>query len=115
MRLDLDKVRAHVEAASTEDLLDRATVYRAGMEPEALDIIDDELRRRGVGREDVAEHERRRRETMAELGPDWLPVKCCRCHRPAVVQLTRWHRLLGLVPLFPRRMAYCAEHRPAGL
>jgi hypothetical protein len=114
MRLNLEKVRANVQSASTEDLLDRATVSRGEMEPEALALIDEELRQRGVGPEDLAEHERRRREAMVDLGPDWLPVKCCKCHRPAVVQGTGWHWLLGLVPVFPRRLAYCAEHRPAG-
>ena len=48
METNLDRVRANVQAASTEDLLDRATVYREGMEPEALDLIEAELRRRGV-------------------------------------------------------------------
>ena len=32
MELNLERVRRNVEQASTEDLLDRATVYRAAME-----------------------------------------------------------------------------------
>jgi hypothetical protein len=110
MQLDLDRVRANVQAAGTEDLLDRATVYRSGMEPEALAIIDDELIRRGVTEEELAEHTRRR--ACSITGPDGLPVKCKVCHRPAVVQELGWHWLWGLVPLFPRRLAYCEEHRP---
>ena len=39
MELDLERVRANAQQASTEDLLDRATVFRDGMEPEALEII----------------------------------------------------------------------------
>jgi hypothetical protein len=31
MNLNLDKVRENVRRADTEDLLDRATVYRQGM------------------------------------------------------------------------------------
>ena len=42
MRLDLDRVRANVRAAGTEDLMDRSTVWRDGMEPEALDIIEED-------------------------------------------------------------------------
>jgi hypothetical protein len=111
MRLDLDRVRANVRRASTEDLLDRATVYREGMEPAALDIIDRELWERGVGPAERDAHERHRRSSML-TGPDGLPVKCRRCDRPAVVECRGWHRLLKLLPLFPRRFAYCEEHAP---
>src|SRR3954453_4314818 len=45
--LDLDRVRQNVLRATDEDLLDRATVYRRGMEAAALDIIDAELAERG--------------------------------------------------------------------
>ena len=34
--LDLERVQANVRKADMEDLLDRATVYRNGMEPDAL-------------------------------------------------------------------------------
>ena len=44
--LDLDRVRQNIRQATTEDLLDRMTVYRAGMEEEALELIADELRSR---------------------------------------------------------------------
>jgi hypothetical protein len=111
MQLDLDRVRANVRRACTEDLLDRATVYREGMEPEALDIIDRELRDRGIGPAERDAHEERRRRRML-TGPDGLPVKCCRCDRPAVVERRGRHRLWRVLPLFPRRFAYCAEHDP---
>jgi hypothetical protein len=112
MRLDLERVRANVRAASTEDLLDRATVYRAGLEPEALALIDEELRGRGVGPADLERHAAGRERSLV-LGPDGLPVRCCRCARPATVQVRGWQRLWGLMPVFPRRLAYCDEHRPA--
>ena len=111
MRLDLDRVRANVRRASTEDLLDRATVYREGMEPAALDLIDRELQERGISPAERAAHEERRRRRML-IGPDGLPVRCCRCERPAVIERRDWHRLWKVLPLFPRRFAYCAEHAP---
>ncbi len=111
MRLDLDleRVRANVQRATTEDLLDRATVYREGMEPEALAIIDAELRQRGLSEFDVADHAERRRSQVL-FSPGGWALKCERCYRPAVGCVWGWHRLLGLLPIFPRRFLYCEEH-----
>ena len=36
MQFDIQRVRANIRQASTEDLLDRVTVYRAEMEPTAV-------------------------------------------------------------------------------
>src|SRR5262245_58132366 len=106
MRLDLEKLRENVLEASTEDLLDRATIYRAGMEPEALAIIDEELRARGVSAADAADHaEQARRGAL--VGDDGIAVKCQNCPRPAVAYAWRWQRLWGLLPLFPRRVPLC--------
>jgi hypothetical protein len=113
LRLDLEKVKANVARATTEDLLDRATVYRAGMEPAALDVIEGELRRRGVSAAEIEAHaEREGRRTVT--GPEGRAVKCSRCGRPAVAVEWGWHRLWGVLPVFPRRLAYCAEHQPDG-
>ena len=109
MHLNLDRTRANVKAATTEDLLDRATIYRDGMEPEALTIIDEELRERGLGLEEIAAHDERRRKD-AVLAADGFPQKCQKCPRPAVTCRWGWHRLWGVLPLFPRRFAYCEEH-----
>ncbi len=111
MRLDLERVRENVRQAATEDLLDRATVYREGMEVEALDVIERELRDRGVTPEAIAEHERKRREG-ALLDAQGMTRKCHQCLRPAVGESWGWHYLWGLVPLFRRRFAWCEEHRP---
>ena len=111
MYLDLEKVRANVRAATTEDLLDRATVYRAGMEPEALDIIERELRERGIGRDTLDEHERKRgEETLVDS--QGIALKCYRCPCPAVGEGPEWHRLWGLLPIFRRRVTWCARHAP---
>jgi hypothetical protein len=108
MELNLERVRAGVKAASTEDLLDRATVYRAGMEPEALAIIDEELHQRGVTAGEIHDHaERQRGKSLLEGG---LPGRCARCARPAATHAWRWHRLWGVLPLFPRWVALCEEH-----
>jgi hypothetical protein len=109
-----ERVRANVRQATTEDLLDRATVNSDGMEPQALDIIEAELRRRGVTREDLeahADHHRRLRSLPPGDGP---PPRCSFCRRPAVRRGWGWHRLWGVLPIFPRPMAYCAEHARVG-
>jgi hypothetical protein len=110
MKLNLQRVRRKARNAATEDLLDRATVYRDGMEPAALEIIEEELRSRGVDDHALAAHRERREHAL--LLDDGTAVKCSFCHRPAVVYQWGWHRLWGLVPVFPRRFAYCEMHRP---
>jgi hypothetical protein len=114
MDLDLEKVRANVRSAATEDLLDRATVYREGMEPAALDIIEGELAQRGVPWEAIAEHERKRHEEGVLLDAEGLPLTCCVCRRPAVVQNSHWHFVWGLVPVLRSRLVWCAKHKPNG-
>lgn len=109
---DPDRVRANVRKADTEDLLDRVTVYRAGMEPDALYAIEEELRRRGVTAAEIDAHARRREEEgVCEAGG--APARCSFCARPAVVRRWGWHWLWGVLPLFPRPFWYCAAHRPA--
>ena len=106
IRFDAHKTLLNARQATTEDLLERVTVQRAGMEPEALEIFEDELRRRGVGREQI---EAARRPTIAGAGG--FAAACSFCRRPAVAQGWGWHRLWGRVPVFPRRFNYCEEHR----
>jgi hypothetical protein len=110
--LNLERVKANVAKAETEDLLDRATVYRNGMEPAALDLIDAELRARGVGEAELAAHREKREGTL--YAPDGLALKCGlpRCPRPAVARRWGWNRGWGLNPYFPRPQPYCAVHLP---
>lgn len=110
IQLDLERVRSNARQATTEDLLDRATVYRAGMEAAAFDIIERELHSRGVSPADIEAHEARRRESVL-TAPDGTARRCSFCHRPAVAADWGWHRLWGLVPVFPRRFLYCGRHR----
>jgi hypothetical protein len=111
MKLDLDRVRANAASAATEDLLDRVTVYRAGMAPEALGIIEEELLRRGVGPGEWVDHGDRRGVTPCDK--EGLPLRCAWCGKPAVARAWRWQRLWGVLPLFPRRVGLCAEHARA--
>jgi hypothetical protein len=109
MEFNLKRVAEYIRRADTEELLDRVTVYREGMEPAALDLMEGELDRRGVTRDEIAEHDARRRETAIML-PDGTAMRCSFCDRPAVRQARGWHRLFGLVPVFPRLLAYCEAH-----
>jgi hypothetical protein len=109
MEFNLERVRENVRKATTEDLLDRATVYRVGLEPDALPVILEELQARGVTPEAVVAHEGTRRGVMQ--APDGVARKCHRCHRPAVVREWGWHRMFGKLPLFPRPFYLCEVHR----
>lgn len=111
MKLDLERVRANVRRATTEDLLDRATLFRGGMEPEALEIIDEELRTRGVTPADRVGHETLRGVGLVR-GADGLPRVCAKCGRPATWDGWTWGRLWWVLPSFPRWAALCEEHRP---
>ena len=111
MELNLERVRRNVSQATTEDLLDRVTVYSAGMEPAALAIIDQELAGRGVGSDEIEAHARQREQVIILL-PDGTAMKCNFCHRPAETQGWGWHWLRGKLPVFPRYYAYCSQHRP---
>ncbi|HVL14956.1 MAG TPA: hypothetical protein VM529_20465 [Gemmata sp.] len=99
MRLELKAVAEYVRKATTEELLDRVTVYRAGMEPVALDLMEGELDRRGVTREDIAEYDTARRRGVL-LRADGTVVRCNFCDRPAVVRGWGWHWVNLRLPLF---------------
>jgi hypothetical protein len=109
MEFDLARVQANVRTAATEDLLDRATVYRAGLEPEALPVILEELRSRGVTAEAIVRHEETRQGAVRD--PAGVARLCAHCRKPAVTAEWRWHRMFGKVPVFPRRFYLCADHR----
>lgn len=111
MRLDPERVLANARESTTEDLLDRVTVYRAGMEPEALAILEAELRDRGVTAAQIHMHSRSVGERCLRYS-DGTALQCSFCRRPAIAIGWGWHRLWGRLPLFPRRFRYCADHQP---
>lgn len=108
MDLNLDRVRENVAKASTEDLLDRITVFRNGMEPAALEIVEKELRRREVTSDVIQHHwENRRSRTLVR---DDVAVRCSFCERPAVSHRWGWYRFWRKIPLLPWRFACCEVH-----
>jgi hypothetical protein len=112
MDLNLRAIAEYARTADTEVLLDRVTVYRDDTEPAAVDLFENELSRRRVTEARIAAHasERRAAGLFDEGG---IAVRCEKCERPAVARVRGWHRLAGRVPVFPRTIAYCAEHQPA--
>ncbi len=110
MRFDLKRVAEYIRRADSEELLDRVTVYREGMEPAALDLMEGELDQRGYTREDIAQHHEHRQESIILLA-DGTALRCSVCNRPAVVRGRGWYKLYGRVPIFPRLFSYCAFHQ----
>lgn len=103
------KVIVNIRQADSDDLLDRITAFRNGMEPEAIDLIERELQRRGVTPAQIAERsEQCQRDCVFHA--DGTAKKCARCRKPAVREQWSWHKLFGLLPLFPRPMCFCKEH-----
>lgn len=111
MQVPLREIARFVGTAETVDLLDRVTIYRDGMEPAALDLMEGELDRRGITRMEIAAHGAAVR-AEAILLPDGTARQCSLCARPAVARGWGWHRLWGRVPAFPRAFYFCAAHQP---
>jgi hypothetical protein len=112
LAFDPIRTRDNAREADTEDLLDRITVFRSGMQAAALAIIEAELRARGISRQEIEEHAQRWKGRVIE-DADGLAVQCLLCRRPAVAEVRGWYRWLGVIPLFPRRQYYCDQHAPA--
>ena len=108
IELNLDRIRGNVQKAATEDLLDRATVFRGEMEPEALTLIDAELINRGVTVEQLQAHIDGRKDVMTRA--DGTVIKCSFCYRPAISQEWGWHKLFGWLPILPRIYSRCHDH-----
>jgi hypothetical protein len=112
-QVDLERVRVNVRQAPTPDLLERATAYREGMEPEALAVVEEELQHRGVTAEEVqAAAERWRQGSIPAR--DGTARSCSFCPRAAVAEGWNWRRVWWLLPLLPVRVRYCEIHRPHG-
>ena len=109
LEFDADAVRRNVRAATSEDLLDRVTAFRAGMEPAAIGIIEAELQRRGIGQAEIERHETEcGRDVLVR--PEGFAYRCSLCPRPAVVRRWAWHRLWGRLLVLPCIRSFCARH-----
>jgi hypothetical protein len=127
MNSDLENLKEKVREAQTRDLLDRATVYRAGMEKAALAIIEDELYCRGITPQELEAHAKERERDAIWL-PDGTAAVCqfrgwdgnrwvggrrsAPCYNPAVARVRGWHKLWGVIPLIPCRRYLCTDHLP---
>jgi hypothetical protein len=111
MDMDIEKVWLNVRQSTTRDLLNRLTVYRSGMEADALRIIERELHDRGVTPDDIDQHDRAMRDAVL-VDEHGIGIKCTFCYEPAIAEGLGWHRLWGILPLFPRWHHYCREHNP---
>lgn len=111
LKFDPQRVWANARKATTEDLLDRVTVYRSDLEPEALAIIEEELNHRGVDRIQIQERAAAQVDRVLR-NPDGSAAMCSFCRQPAVTRAWGWHRLFKRLPVFPRRFKYCEDHRP---
>src|SRR5690349_17986451 len=101
--MDPARVRETARAATTEYLLDRVTVGRGEVEPDAVAIFEAELTARGVTRAEIEAHAADRERGGLVRHPDGTVVRCSFCSRPAVERRWKWHRLWGwFLPLFPR-------------
>jgi hypothetical protein len=109
--MDLARIREDARRTSTENLLDRVTVYRGEMESPAVEVIESELKARGVSNSEVEAHAAMRERDGLLRRPDGSVVRCNFCPRPATAHRWRWHRLWGwFLPLIPRFFHLCKEH-----
>jgi hypothetical protein len=109
--LNLEHVRSNVRNSSLEDLLDRATIYRKQMEPQALAVIDAELLERGVTAECIKTHLDSRQDYLVDESE--IAVKCSFCDRPAVEAEDwgwGWQLLFRKLRLTPPPLAKCSVH-----
>lgn len=100
-----------IRAMTKEELLDRVTVLRDGMDVDALEVIHAELASRGLGPDEIGAHHREMRMKTIQHR-DGLAATCHRCGRAAVSSRVEWHRMWGLIPLFRRTCYWCEEHTP---
>lgn len=116
---ELECVRENARGATTEDLLDRVTAYRAGMEPDALAVIEEELAGRGIGPAQVWAYVKEHGANVL-VDENGVALMCSYCDRPAIfvqlepdLQVMLMSLLCGQASLVTGYRRYCADHRPA--
>lgn len=111
MEFDPARVRENAKKADTPELIDRVTVYRADLDDQALPLLMQELKARGVTPEQIVAHEQSRGAVLTT--PAGAARQCSYCSSPALTQGKGWFRLFGLIPVVPRDLYFCAGHQPA--
>ena len=109
MHWDDEKLRLNIRHADTDDLLDRVTAFRAGMELAAIALIEQELHQRQVSAAQIAEH---REAIVSEcvFHADGTAKMCTFCRKPAVREAWSWHKIMNTIPVFPRLLRHCKRH-----
>lgn len=110
MRVDPQRILDNARRAETEDLLDRVTLYRDQMEPDAVEVIEAELAGRGITPDDIRSHQREYQHRVVRRS-DGAVAKCSFCPRAATTSHRGWHKLWHLVPIFKRTYYACDEHK----
>lgn len=108
MEFDPDRVRKNASLAETADLLERVTIQRDELEPEALAIIMQELLSRNIRPEAVVNFECLRSQAIYDSNGN--PRLCRYCRRPAIFTQKGWFKLFRFVPIFPITEYCCAAH-----
>jgi hypothetical protein len=101
--------KLHVKEMNPEELLDRVSVFREVMQTSAIEVMESELARRGVGPEEIRRHEREMRQRVIR-DRHGMPAQCSFCLRAAVEQRLTWHKLWRLIPVIQRVVYYCDHH-----
>ncbi|MGL4419886.1 MAG: hypothetical protein ACRCZF_04405, partial [Gemmataceae bacterium] len=94
----------------TEELLDQILFFRQETEPVALDLMEAELQKRGLGEADWLLHDAGHRAMCLQDSAGQV-VRCSFCRRPAQVQARQWRKLFGMIPLWPQLLPACAAHQ----
>jgi hypothetical protein len=75
-------------------------------------MIERELASRGISAGTIEQHEIQQRQQVI-VEQDGRVAACSYCELPAVAEGWGWWYILwGVLPIFPRFVRYCREHRP---
>ena len=115
---ELAKVRENARQATTEDLLDRVTVYRGGMEPDAIEVIEADLNGRGVCPGQILAHSESNENVL--LDENGVALMCSICEQPAIAFEKQFfqpvadfvHGLMGGPFFGTRPRTFCKDHLP---
>ena len=103
-----EQVRKFAALAETNDLIERVTIQRDDLDPEALTIIMQELLSRNISAETVSEYEKSRDKFLYDS--QGKPRLCNICGRPAISSIKSWLKFLRIVPIMPITEYCCEAH-----